>query len=710
MYHSVAGNIQNYAERRIDVPSRDHSFVPPCQAACPLGMDIREYVDLVAQGRIMEALQVIRGGNPFPSICAYVCTHPCEEACRRSQVDKPIAIRALKRFALEFGGDRMVQVEARTGHPEKVAIVGSGPAGMACAYYLRNLGYPATIFEAHSEMGGMLRVGIPRYRLPREVLDVEIQRLTKMGVEIRTNTRVVSLDLLFDMGYKAVFVTIGAHQSLRIGIEGEDSPGVIDGATFLREVNLGLKPSLGDSIAVVGGGNVAIDAARTALRLGARKVTILYRRSQTEMPADPVEVEQALEEGVHIEFLVSPTMIRRQDGRLNTTCIRMELGEPDASGRRRPVPVEASEFNEEFDALISAIGQAPQTPGDFRVHIGRGSTIQVDPATLSTNRRGVFAGGDAVTGPATVTEALAAGRLAASRIDDYLQHRYPSPNKGGRETLEGDLLPKTVGMIEKIGRIDAPLLPAEARIREFEPIELVYDWETAVNEARRCLRCGMGAEILFQDKCATCLTCLRVCPYHVPYLDTMGTIQIPADQCQACGVCVAECPAKAIVLRRPYDRRHVTEELDHVLKSATESKVNPVIVGFCCQYGLFGTGTLANLWKAAKAGIWIVPVLCIAKVEAGHLLRAFEAGAEGVFVAGCGEQCARENTAAWVHNRVQKARKVLSEIGLEPDRLQTYIPSATNGHPAEWLDRFVEQIGGFYLSSVIMQEVKVDSR
>jgi coenzyme F420-reducing hydrogenase delta subunit/NAD-dependent dihydropyrimidine dehydrogenase PreA subunit len=265
-------------------------------------------------------------------------------------------------------------------------------------------------------------------------------------------------------------------------------------------------------------------------------------------------------------------------------------------------------------------------------------------------------------------------------------------------------------MIEKIGRIDAPLLPAEARVKEFEPIEQVYDWETAVSEARRCLRCGMGAEILFQDKCATCLTCLRVCPYHVPYLDAMGTIQIPADQCQACGVCVAECPAKAIVLRKPYDRRHVAEELDHVLKSAKESKVNPVIVGFCCQYGLFGTGTLANLWKVAKAGIWIVPVLCIAKVEAGHLLRAFELGAEGVFVAGCGEQCARENTAAWVRGRVQKARKVLAEVGLEPDRLQTYIPSATNGHPTEWLDRFVEQIGGIYLASVIMQEVKVDSR
>jgi len=695
-----------YPSIKTETADGEHSLMPPCQAACPLHMDIREYVDLVAQGRIMEALQVIRGGNPFPSICAYVCTHRCEDACRRSQVDKPIAIRALKRFALEFGGDRMIRVEAPIKHAEKVAIVGSGPAGMACAYYLGKLGYPATILEAHSELGGMLRVGIPRYRLPREVLDIEIQRLTQMGVEIRTGTRVVSLDLLFDMGYKAVFVTIGAHQSLRMGIDGEESPGVIDGATFLREVNLGLKPSLGERVAVVGGGNVAIDAARTALRLGAHEVHILYRRSQTEMPADPTEIEQASQEGVQIQFLVTPTRIDRQEGRLKVTCVRMELGEPDASGRRQPVPVEDSEFSEEFDTLITAIGQAPQTPGDFHVQIGRGSTIQVDPVTLSTNRRGVFAGGDAVTGPATVVEALAAGRLAASRIVDYLQHRYPVTEEE-RETLTGDLLPETVEMIRKIGRLDAPLLPAETRAKEFESVELVYDWETAVNEARRCLRCGMGAEILSQDKCATCLTCLRVCPYHVPHLDDNGTLQIPVEQCQACGICVAECPAKAIVLRKPYDRRHVTEELDHVHKAITESEASPLIIGFGCQYGLFGTGTLAGLWRASKAGLWVIPVLCVAKVEADHLLRAFEMGAEGVFIAGCGEQCARESTTTRVGHQVQKARKVLAEIGLEPNRLQTYVPSTAGVDPAEWLDGFVEQIGGLYLASVIMKEVKV---
>jgi len=668
-------------------------------------MEIREYVDLVAQGKIVEALQVIRNGNPFPSICAYVCTHPCEDACRRSQVDKPIAIRALKRFAVEFGGDRMIQAEAETRRSERVAIVGSGPAGLACAYYLRKLGYPVTIFEAHSEVGGMLRVGIPQYRLPRELLDTEVHRLTQMGVEIRTNTRVVSLELLFDLGYKAIFITIGAHQSLRIGIEGEEGPGVIDGATFLREVNLGLKPSLGEMVGVVGGGNVAIDAARTALRLGAHKVNILYRRSRTEMPASPTEVEQALEEGVEVLFLVVPTRIKREGERLCVTCIKMELGEPDAGGRRQPVPVKDSEFNVELDTLIVAIGQAPQTPGDFRVRMGRGSTIQVDPVTLTTDRAGVFAGGDAVTGPATVVEALAAGRLAASRIDDYLQHRYPLAGKETRESLAGDLLPETVEAIKKTGRLEPLVLSPKARTKDFKPVELVFDWEVAVNEARRCLRCGMGAEILFQDKCATCLTCLRLCPYHVPYLDDSGTIQIPAEQCQACGVCVAECPAKAIVLRKPYDRRHITEELEHILKSAAESKFKPHIIGFCCQYGLFGTGTLASLWRGAKAGIWIVPILCAGKVEAEHILRAFEMGAEGVFIAACGEQCARENTAFWVRQRVEKVRKTLVEIGLEPERLKAFV-LPTNEDTTKELDEFAEQIGGLYLASVIMQEVK----
>lgn len=687
--------------------STDDTLIPPCQTACPLHMEIREYVDLIAQGRVMEALQVIRDGNPFPSICAYVCTHPCEDACRRGQVDKPVAIRALKRFAVEFGGDRMISEVATTTHDEKVAVVGSGPAGLAAAYYLRKLGYAVTIFEAHSQLGGMLRVGIPQYRLPRHVLDTEVQRLIQMGVEIRTNTRVVSLDLLFEMGYKAIFITVGAHQSLRMGIEGEDSPGVVDGATFLREVNLGLKPSVGPRVAVVGGGNVAIDAARTALRLGANEVKVLYRRSQAEMPADPTEVEQAAQEGVKILFLVTPTKIARENKQLRVTCIRLMLGEPDASGRPRPVPIQDSEFDMEFDTVITAIGQAPQIPDDFRLRIGRGSTIQIDPVTLLTNRKGVFAGGDAVTGPATVTQALATGRQAAFRIDEFLQHKYPSLERETKETLSGDLLPKTVEMIKKVGRLDPPLLTPETRVRNFQPVELIYNWEAAVAEARRCLRCGMGAKILSQDRCATCLTCLRACPYHVPYLDEGGTVHIPADQCLACGTCVAQCPAKVLILRKPHDRRHIAEELDHALRSAAQTMHRPLIIGFCCQYGLFGTGALAGLWREAKAGIWIVPVLCVAKVEEEHLLRAFEMGAEGVFVAGCGEQCARENTAFWVLQRVEKVRKALIQLGLEPERLQTFHLRTTDEDPVMAMDHFTAQIGRLCLAAAIKQEVRI---
>ena len=450
---------------------------------------------------------------------------------------------------------------------------------------------------------------------------------------------------------------------------------------------------------------MAIDAARTAIRLGAKKVNILYRRSRVEMPANPVEVEQALEEEVDITFLVAPTGIKRENGKLTVTCVRMELGEPDSRGRRQPVPIKDSEFNQEFDTLITAIGQAPSTPGDFHVRLGRGSTIQVDPVTLTTNRTGVFAGGDAITGPATVVEALATGRLAASRIDDYLQHRYPVAGKEVWECLTGDLHPETVELIRKIGRLEPPSIPPEARVKDFEPVELVYNWEAAINEARRCLRCGVGAEILFQDKCATCLTCLRVCPYHVPYLDDSGTIQIPAEQCQACGICVTECPANAIVLRKPYDRRQITEELEHVLRSAEQSKAKPFVIGFCCQYGLFGTGTLASLWREAKAGIWIVPVLCAAKVEADHILRAFEMGAEGVFIAGCGEQCARENTTFWVHQHVDRVRKTLAQIGLEPERVEAFI-LPTDEDVTQKLDRFTEQIGNLYLASTIMEEVK----
>jgi len=710
MYLPITDNIQNNQVNRMKKSSPDHSLMPPCQVACPLHMEIREYVDLVAQGKIMEALQVIRNDNPFPSICAYICNQPCEEACRRSQVDKPVAIRALKRFAVEFGGDRMIQAKAETTHSERVAIVGSGPAGLAVAYYLRKLGYPVTVFEADSEPGGMLRVGIPEYRLPPKIIDAEIQRLTQMGVEIRVNTRVVSLDLLFDMGYQAIFVAIGAHRGRKLRIPGADLDGTWTAVAFLRHARLRQRVDVGEKVVVLGGGNVAFDCARTARRLGAKEVRLACLEPREGMLADASEIEQAEEEGIVIYPSRTFTRILEQDGHVaGVDFLNLRSMEFDKEGKLHLDIIEGSEHSLAADMAIFAVGQGPDLElfsGLSGIEVTRQGTIVVDHDTLSTRHPGIFAGGDVVTGTSSATQALATGREAAFRIDDYLQHRYPQVGKEVEGRLEGDLLPETIKMIRKTERLEPSILSTGERVESFEPVELVYDWEVAINEARRCLRCGMGAEILFQDKCATCLTCLRVCPYHVPYLDDSGTIQIPAEQCQACGICVAECPAKAIVLRKPYDRRHITEELDHDLKSAAQSKSKPFIIGFCCQYGLFGTGTLAGLWRGAKAGIWIVPVLCAAKVETEHILRAYEMGAEGVFIAGCGEQCARENTAFWIRQRVEKVRRTLSQIGLEPERLETFNLAATDEDPVKALDKFTEKIGGLHLISVIMQEVK----
>ncbi|MBI2858775.1 MAG: FAD-dependent oxidoreductase [Chloroflexi bacterium] len=693
---------------RIATSNDSRGLTPPCQAACPLHMDIREYVDLVAQGRIMEALRIIRTGNPFPSICAYICNHACEDKCRRAQADHPLAIRALKRFAVEFGGDRMVQAEAETTHPEKVAVVGSGPAGMACAYYLRKLGYPVTVFEAHSEVGGMLRAGIPQYRLPAAVLDNEVQRLVSMGVEFRTNTSVVSLALVFELGYKAIFVTVGAQQSRRLGVAGEDKPGMVDAITFLREVNLGLRPAIGDRVLVIGGGNVAVDAARCALRLGARSVSMACLESREEMPAFKSDIHDALEEGVKINCSWG---VRSVLGESAVTGMELKKCTAvfDANKRFNPTFDDSQTTKIEANTVITAIGQVPQVPGDFHLRIGRGSSIQVDPVTLSTNRPGVFAGGDAVTGPATAVQALATGRLAARRIDDYLQHRYPRPTEEDSRSPIGELAPRTIELIRKTARLEPPATSPETRVQEFKPVEQVYNWEDAVNEARRCLRCGIGAQVMFQDKCATCLTCLWVCPYEVPYLDNTGTLRIPADQCQACGICVGECPAKAITLRKPTDRRQIDEELDHLVKSAPGPKSKPMVIGFCCQYGLFGTGTLAGLSSRARAGVWIVPVLCVAKVEAEHLLRAFELGAQGVFVAGCGENCSRENTATWLRERVHRVRKALTALGIPADHVQVFLPGPKED-PAKEMDQFLDRMAGSYLDSIVKQEVKGDSR
>jgi len=461
----------------------------PCSHTCPAGIDVPRYIRFISEGKYDQALAVIREKIPFPSICGHVCPHPCETKCRRGQVDEAIAIRALKRFAAEKGNGlwkAKAKMAAATG--KRVAIIGSGPAGLTAAYYLAKRGHAVNVFETLPEPGGMMRYGIPEYRLPREVLAEEIGEIKNVGVDIRTNTRISSVDELFEHGYHAIFLAIGAHQGAKLRIEGEDSPEVMEGVSFLREINMGNKVRVGDRIAVIGGGNVAIDASRSALRLGAKEVTIIYRRTRDEMPASREEIEEALLEGVKIEFLAAPIRIASRNGTVELTCIRVELGAVDESGRRRPVPIEGNEFSLPFDTVIAAIGQVPEAPEKFGLPLERGNTIQVDDDTLATTKEGVFAGGDAVTGPATVIEAIAAGRQAAVSIDKYL---------GGSGIIDEALAPpEEIGTLTELEegekhRISIPTLTLSKRLCSFAEVELGLGEEMAIEEAKRCLRCDL---------------------------------------------------------------------------------------------------------------------------------------------------------------------------------------------------------------------------
>ena len=472
----------------------DKDAIAPCKEACPVGIDVPRYVRLIGEGKFAEALAVVREKIPFPAVCGHVCFCPCETECLRTQLGGPVAIRALKRFIAEQDTG-LWKVNSKIAGPtgKCVAIVGSGPAGLTTAYYLAKLGHKVNVFEALPAIGGMMRVGIPDYRLPKEVLEREIEEIKGVGVEIKTNTKIESLDELFAQGYAAIFLAIGAHKGVRLDIEGEDALGVMQCIPFLRGVKLGKEIHLGSKVIVIGGGNAAVDASRTALRLGAREVIVLYRRSRVEMPASAGEVEEALREGVNIQFLATPTKIKRHENRLMVECICMKLGQVDTSGRRRLEPIPGSEFNVDANTVIVAIGERPAIPDKFGLSRTESGTLQVAPETLATSREGVFAGGDAVTGSASVIEAIAAGRQAASSIDKYL---------GGEgivaETLapqEGIPLPLDVLKPAKEERLPIPSLLLKNRLGGFAMVEEGYSKEMAIKEAKRCLRCDLENQV-----------------------------------------------------------------------------------------------------------------------------------------------------------------------------------------------------------------------
>jgi NADH-quinone oxidoreductase subunit F len=491
-------------EKKCPAAACDALMISPCQHTCPVGINIPKYVAHIAAGEYREAVETIWERNPFPAICGRICSHPCELRCRRGELDDPVAIRALKRFASDWYFQNVTEdpepfPQTRS---QRVAVVGAGPTGLSCAYFLAQMGYPVTVFEALPVGGGMLSVAIPEFRLPREVIQKEIDYIAKRGVDIRYNTPVnvnFTVEDLKKDGFSAVFIAAGAQRSQRIGVPGEleDAEGFYYGLRFLRDARLGRQVRVGRRTAVIGGGNVALDAARTALRLGADEVKIYYRRSREEMPVTEVEYEQAIDEGVKVSFLVSPTRIAIENWRVTgLQCIRMKLGEPDQSGRRRPVPIAGSESFIKADTVIAAVGQAPDLsflPPDSALERTRWETLVVDSNTLATNISGVFAGGDFVTGPGMVIEAIAAGRRAAISIDKYLRadtSRVEIYDLKAKLTGE-ELAPEVEEVWEAQPRVAVPTLPVKERKTSFAEIELAFSEEKARQEAKRCLRCDL---------------------------------------------------------------------------------------------------------------------------------------------------------------------------------------------------------------------------
>jgi len=617
-----SAHLQRLRTTYLELMLSDHNAycVPPCKYGCPTQVDAPAFIGLITEGNYDEAQRVLKENLPFPSIVGRICPHPCESQCRRAEVEEPVSIRISHRFV----GDIAIE---KGFHPEepaepsgkRVAVIGAGPAGLANAYYLALKGHAVTILEALPEPGGMLRYGIPEYRLPKRVLDAELKPLWDMGVVLKTSHGLgpdCSIDsLLGEEGYDAVFLGIGAHESMSMGIQQEELEGVIPVIDYLREVALGNPVQIGDRVAVVGGGFSAMDAARVSKRLGAKEVTVIYRRTEKEMPAHEIEVRDAKEEGIKFLFLAAPVKVEG-DGRVTGVILqKMELGEPDESGRRRPEPVKGSEYLMELDTIIPAIGQRPKltyTDSDGKtdcifldekagVQCTRRQTIVVNPKTFQTDQQQVFAGGDAVTGAATVVQAIGAGKLAARAMDAWLRGENMTMYEASLPQMEQPpMIAIPAWQPEKVERQLTHSVGAEERGNNFREVEMGFSENAARTEGRRCLQCicegvetcklrrySIDHDLLKQtgnrftgeqhiygrdtrhpfiqrdpNRCINCGRCVSVCKYITGSgvydlirrgADTIAStafdLPLSETDCVSCGRCATNCPTGALFLR-----------------------------------------------------------------------------------------------------------------------------------------------------------------
>lgn len=651
----------------------------PCRAACPAHTDVQAYVGLIAQGRYTEAFEVITAPNPIASVCSMICHHPCEQACRRCGVDEPLAVRHLKRFAIEKSLDyrRAKRRLAEKTKGKSIGIIGSGPSGLSAARDLADFGYSVTIYERHPVLGGMLASAIPPYRLPREVLKEDIDDVISKGIEVKTNFE-IGKDVKFDdftRKHDAVLIAIGLSQSRSLNIPGVEGTGVLLAIPFLEDVAFGRKPELGNKVLVIGGGNVAMDVARTARRLGVKDVSMVCLESAEEMPAWKWEVDEAVEEGIKINHRWGPKEVRRKDGRVQGLGVVKVKSVFDTNGRFNPAFDNEQTSFIEADTIIITIGQMSNFAflKDTAVKFDERGRIEWNPVTHMSSAKGVFLSGEVVTGPGSAIAAVANGHRSALAIHLYLQGEkiegaLPLQEKEKIAQLPADVADK----ISKEQRRKIKHLAPEVRCDTMTHFEIGYDETEALKEAGRCRGCGGGA-VVDTKKCMACLTCQRICPYGAPVVQAYSEIR--PEYCQACGLCAPECPGQAISMVS-YDVREIRNTMSSVTGVINPRREDPIVVAFLCTHhvGVHGFNLPKNVIS--------VPVHCTSRIDILDLLKAFESGADGVAVVRCSDgSCKYKNIDHRVIARINRVKELLGMLKIEAGRIELLTAASTDGNP-----------------------------